>query len=348
MPVLVPVQHARQSQEPSQQEGAKGFVKMGDDGAEGSEDIKCCFGGVLTPNSKVLLVSMAFFSVITTAQVFAAIAANSAALMADCVSMGIDAASYGCNVISEAWPNPDKRIQERNQLVTSGISFGLLIFFTFQFMLEALDTITSHMSGDGGDDSCCDPGGDDRPEAEACHIANSQCDRIAGNFTEDFTTNENMCEAAVSDDGSACDWQGVNPYIVFVFALFGLLFDLGSLLAFRHWGQSFAVLVGGEDSEALNMSSALMHVLSDCLRSTTTLIESILIFLNPDTPSYIFDGWATLIVTLSILFTAFSAVYKWARQLQAWVDAGKANGIGQAITGQEFTTQQAPGYEPPV
>ena len=56
------------------------------------------------------------------------------------------------------------------------------------------------------------------------------------------------------------------------------------------------------------MSAALLHVLSDCLRSTTTLIESILIFFIPSTPSYIFDGWATLIVTLSILAGGFTCV----------------------------------------
>lgn len=319
-----------------EQRGEDGFVKVADnDGAAGLDPsaTTCCFGGTLTPNSKVLLVTMAFFSTITVAQVFAAIASNSAALMADCVSMGLDAVSYGCNVISEAWPNPDKRIHERNQLATSGISFAMLIYFTFSFMLDAVGTIKDSMDADGSDDSCCDPGGDLRPVPEACHMAGSQCDRMAGNFTNDFTTNEDMCLAGVSDDGKACEWHGVNPYIVFVFALFGLLFDLGSLLAFKRWGQKFSVLVGGEDSEALNMSSALMHVMSDCLRSTTTLIESILIYFNPDTPSYIFDGWATLIVTLSILGGAFAALYKWARQLQAWVEAGSAD-AGQPAPGQ--------------
>ena len=70
------------------------------------------------------------------------------------------------------------------------------------------------------------------------------------------------------------------------------------------------------------MSSALLHVLSDCLRSTTTLIESILIYFNPCTPSYIFDGWATLIVTISILAGGLSGLYKWARQVQAWRRGG--------------------------
>lgn len=289
----------------------------------------CCFGGKLTPNSKVLLVAMFFFSAITIAQAFAAIAAHSRSLLVDCVSMGIDAASYGFNVISEAWPNPDKRKAERNQLVTAGISFALLIGFTLSFMLEALDTV---MQDDDTDDSCCDAGGSD----DVCLVENSSC----GNYTAD----EDQCTQ------NSCVWKGVNPYIVLFFALFGLLFDLISLLAFRKWGQSFSVLVGGEDTEALNMSSALMHVLSDCLRSATTLIESLLILAGTDIPSYVLDGYATLIVTASILGGALRAVYKWVRQLEAWIKAGKEGGSMLAAQGPPPSdgNVQTDNYTPPV
>ena len=87
-------------------------------------DPECCFGGKWTPNTKVLVVAMGLFATITTAQVFAAIAAHSSALMADCVSMGIDAVSYGVTAASESWPSPSKRKQERNQLITSGACRG--------------------------------------------------------------------------------------------------------------------------------------------------------------------------------------------------------------------------------
>lgn len=291
----------------------------------------CCFGGKLTPNSKVLLVAMFFFSTITVAQAFAAIIANSRSLLVDCVSMAIDAASYGGNVISEAWPNPDKRLAERNQLVTSGISFALLIGFTLSFMLEAIDTIAQE---DDTDESCCDAGGGE----DVCLVTDSQC----GNYTAD----ETLCTKSLSADSkNPCVWKGVNAYIVFTFALFGLLFDLISLLAFRKWGQSFSVLVGGEDTEALNMSSALMHVLSDCLRSSTTLIESLLIFAGTEIPSYVLDGYATLIVTASILGGALRAVYKWARQLQAWIRAGKEGGASMLANDGNVQTDN---YTPPV
>ena len=51
-------------------------------------------------------------------------------------------------MISEAWPSPDKRMQERNQLITSFISLAVLLYFTFSFMLEAWDTVSKQ----GGED----------------------------------------------------------------------------------------------------------------------------------------------------------------------------------------------------
>ena len=187
----------------------------------------CCFGGKLAPNSKVRLVAMFFFSTITIAQVFAAIAANSRALLVDCVSMSIDAASYGCNVISEAWPNPDKRLSERNQLATSGISFVLLIGFTLSFMLEAIDTIAQD---DETDESCCDAGGGD----DVCLVANSQC----GNYTAD----EEQCKHSLSADSNTLAYgRASTPHRLLLRTL--RLTDVISLLAFKKWGQSFSVLV---------------------------------------------------------------------------------------------------------
>eukprot|EP01052_Picozoa_sp_SAG31_P055129 SAG31_NODE_15049_length_773_cov_1.120178_1_plen_121_part_10 len=95
----------------------------------------CCFGGLLTPNTKILLVAMGLFSAITTAQVFAAIHSHSNALMADCVSMGVDALSYGVNAFSEAWPDNNRRRQEAKQLATSWVSYALLIYLTTSFMM---------------------------------------------------------------------------------------------------------------------------------------------------------------------------------------------------------------------
>eukprot|EP01048_Picozoa_sp_COSAG05_P023513 COSAG05_NODE_5124_length_1258_cov_9.859362_1_plen_287_part_10 len=244
--------------------------------------LRCCCGGTLTPNAKVLLVAMVLFVVITVLQVFAAVVSNSAALMADCISMGVDALSYGGNAVSEVWPSANRRRQERNQLVGAGISLALLAYFTSFFLLEAASSIAD---ADGDDHSCCDAGHEDSDCWVTTSSACANASRAAGAIPPSYEGAHESCLAAsgVGDRsdllhlGTPCVWSGVDPTIVFVFALFGLLFDLVSLLAFKRWGGPFASLLGGNDSAALNMSSALLHVLSDCLRSSTTLMMSILI-----------------------------------------------------------------------
>lgn len=138
----------------------------------------CCCGGVLTPNAKVLLVAMALFGIITALQVFAALASNSAALMADCVSMGIDALSYGANAISEVWPHANQRKQQRNQLATAGISIVLLAYFTTFFLLESVSTITS--AGDK-DHSCCDIA---HENSDCWAATNSVCANVSRSSTD--------------------------------------------------------------------------------------------------------------------------------------------------------------------
>jgi hypothetical protein len=64
-------------------------------------------------------------------------------------------------------------------------------------------------------------------------------------------------------------------------------------------------------AEGLNMGSALLHVLSDSLRSATTLVEAILILSYPEVPSSAFDAWATLAVTATILAALAKPVADW-------------------------------------
>lgn len=112
-------------------------------------DPNCCFGGTLTPNAKVLLVAMSSSSVITVAQTFGAVASNSNALMVDCVSMAVDAVSYGVSATTEVWPDKNKKQQEGKQLITSAISYALLMCFTMMFMLDAKDTIMDERKVNG-------------------------------------------------------------------------------------------------------------------------------------------------------------------------------------------------------
>jgi Co/Zn/Cd efflux system component len=61
-----------------------------------------------------------------------------------------------------------------------------------------------------------------------------------------------------------------------------------------------------------NMWAALMHVLSDLLRSTTTLVEALVILTVSGADSTKADGWGTLVVCTTILCGALGAVYPWA------------------------------------
>ena len=49
--------------------------------------------------------------------------------------------------------------------------------------------------------------------------------------------------------GPACTWSGVDPRVVFAFALFGLMFDVASLFTFRYWTDPEEM----EEAEAVNM-----------------------------------------------------------------------------------------------
>jgi len=82
-----------------------------------------------TPNIRALAVSAILFTTITLLQVFAAIKANSRALLMDCISMGIDAFTYMGNILVEC-KKRDGAKHVRSQLVIVAMSLGLLVYFT--------------------------------------------------------------------------------------------------------------------------------------------------------------------------------------------------------------------------
>eukprot|EP00927_Polykrikos_kofoidii_P080391 TRINITY_DN77265_c0_g1_i1.p1 TRINITY_DN77265_c0_g1~~TRINITY_DN77265_c0_g1_i1.p1 ORF type:complete len:284 (-),score=48.01 TRINITY_DN77265_c0_g1_i1:12-824(-) len=99
--------------------------------------------------------------------------------------------------------------------------------------------------------------------------------------------------------------EEVNMYIVFAFASFGIIFDVISVHLFMRNSR--------EDGKSVNMCSALMHVLADLLRSTTTLIASIMMFCGYSSEKV--DAWASLIVSGLIFAGAAFALYEWVMSL---------------------------------
>lgn len=204
-------------------------------------------------NMRVLALTALLFMIITVAQTAGAIISNSAALLADCISMAVDSGTYFLNMLAES--QRGKYRHRWLQLIIPAISLSLLIYFTLDVMRESLEEL-----------ECC-------------------------------SENEDA---------------DVNPYIVFVFALWGIIFDSASLLAFmRNQRKS-----GGH--AGVNMVAAFTHVAADFARSITTFVESIFLFAF-DWNGVVVDAWSCIIVSITILFGAAYAFHEWGKELSEFI-----------------------------
>lgn len=147
---------------------------------------------------------------------------------------------------------------------------------------------------------------------------------------------------ADSDDG-----EGVVAYLVFTFALLGLLVDGVCLLSYRHFAKKDADVEyqamleqakkEGKDLDqdgskiekpAINMLAALLHVTADLMRSTTTFIEGIVLFAGKLTPAgqeYV-DAICGIFIGITIYCGSFYAIYEWCVSFYSWF-----SGLGKVI-----------------
>lgn len=130
-----------------------------------------------------------------------------------------------------------------------------------------------------------------------------------------------LIDAATTIASGKTDGEEVDYYIVFGFAVVGLLFDVASLLPYYLYG----VDQGDHDDAAgkMNMCSALSHIVSDTLRSITTLVESLLIWfghINGD----LADEYAAVIVSSLIIAGLGKSIYEWGKDVYAlWNETPK-------------------------
>lgn len=103
-------------------------------------------GSWCTPNIKVLGLTATLFGVITLAQAVGAHMAQSRCLLADCVSMGVDACTYVGNIVVEC--QRGTRWYKPLELMVGGVSLAMLAYFTFVVMPEALATILKPRVGE--------------------------------------------------------------------------------------------------------------------------------------------------------------------------------------------------------
>merc|ERR1712183_273055 len=112
---------------------------------EEPEDVKHFLFVPLTNNVKPLFIMMVMFAVISLAQYFAAVAANSQSLKADVVSMAVDALSYLGNILGESSDIPAQRTVL--QLFFSLLSVFLLLYFNTQILIESIEIMRENKSG---------------------------------------------------------------------------------------------------------------------------------------------------------------------------------------------------------
>ena len=252
-----------------------------DDDAGTTTKAPCCG---ISGNALSLITAATLFTVITAVQYVFGIIANSLALQADCMSMGVDALSYLGSLFVECRQSANPYDKRSMELGMAAVSYFLLLYFTIDFIMEGVETVTA-----------TDEGGDD-----------------------------------------------VNGYIVLGFALGGLLFDGISLLVFQQFGEHAGAEDAGVVQEShdnltcginVNMCAALLHVMSDLLRSSTTLVESIVILLVPSVSSSKADGFSALIVCSIIALGTLGALVTWARALwQHLTDEGRVKTLETTVT----------------
>lgn len=158
-----------------------------------------------------------------------------------------------------------------------------------------------------------------------------------------------------SDDDSPGEREQMG-WVVFGFATGGLIFDLLSLLAYKLFGtrahdchgHADDALTGGINT---NMFAALLHVVSDLARSTTTFVEGIVLLNVKSIPATRADGMAALVVCSIIAVGAAIALFMWAREVRQYVTRKKVppdgytslNADGECThPGCDFVTDEAP------
>lgn len=114
-----------------------------------------------------------------------------------------------------------------------------------------------------------------------------------------------VCRGKKESEG---DEDDVNGWITLAFALGGVGFDLMCLIEFHKSNKKTG------SAKQVNMFSAFLHVGADCLRSTSTLVMSLMILIG-HMDSTCLDAYTSVLIGASIIAGAFVGFFKWMKML---------------------------------
>jgi len=115
-----------------------------------------------------------------------------------------------------------------------------------------------------------------------------------------------VCRGARPDEGG--EEEEVNGWITLVFALGGIGFDIACIVEFYKSNQKTGSI------KQVNMFSAFLHVGADALRSTSTLVMSLLILIA-HWDSTCLDAYTSIFIGATIIAGAFTGFFKWLKML---------------------------------
>jgi len=263
---------------------------------EEPEDVKHFLFVPLTNNVKALFIMMVMFAVISLAQYFAAVAANSQSLKADVVSMAVDALSYLGNILGESSDIPAQRTVL--QLFFSLLSVFLLLYFNTQILIESIEIMRENKNGGVEDD------GDEESGVE-------------GSLVFAFATLGLIFDAI-------CLWA----YRHYARLDAEKEYELMKKEALAR-GEDPEAEGAKIKKPKVNMLTALLHVSADLLRSTCTFFEGIVLLAGILTPSgqeYV-DAICGIIIGASLYAASVYAVFEWIMEFYSWF-----TGLGSNIS----------------
>jgi len=225
--------------------------------------------------------------------------------------MLLDIATFAGNVFAEIYKPKDKRIHTRNQLIASGLSFATLVGLSVVFLSEGVSRLL-HPSLFPEDVNHYVVFGVSILEIVIDLVSlvpfcwykinpfTSQHQPVSKQSVQSPPTTRMATAPTAATPHPFSDNVNVNRNVI------------------ANTTTSEALHAHNIDSQAssstrMNLCSAIMHVLSDLLRATATLLESLILWHLPSLNSETVDAIAAIAVSVLVLVPTLGALWVWVR-----------------------------------